>query len=50
MADPDNKWSDNFKISDDETRDIKYKQPEGKLERGYEEVERYPVEVIGDNR
>jgi len=41
----------NFKISDDETHDIVYKQPENQeeLDQCYEALECCPVEAIGDD-
>ena len=42
---------DNFRMSDDETHDICYKQPENEneLEQCYEAMENCPGEAIGDD-
>lgn len=42
---------DNFKLSDDESHDIVYKQPENEdeMEQCYEALECCPVEAIGDD-
>ncbi len=42
---------DNFRVSDDETHDLVYKQPENEeeLELCYDAMEECPVEAIGDD-
>ena len=42
---------ENFKVSDDETHDLVYKQPENEeeLELCYEALEECPVDAIGDD-